>query len=40
MQMIKSALREWIKPVSESQSVSLKGTHDSRDVGMTDQKIK
>jgi len=38
--MIKSALGEWIKSVSKSQSVSLKGTHDSGDVGMTDEKIK
>jgi len=38
--MIKSALREWIQPVSKSQSVSLKGTHDSEDIGMTDVRIK
>jgi len=38
--MIKSALREWLKPVSKSQSVSLKGTHDSGDIGMTDDRIK
>jgi hypothetical protein len=38
--MIKSVLREWIKPVSESQSVSQKGTYDSGDVGMTDARIK
>jgi hypothetical protein len=40
MQMIKSVLREWIKLVSKSQSVSVKGTHDSEDVGMTDERIK
>jgi len=38
--MIKSALREWIKPVSISESVSLKGTHESGDIGMTDERIK
>ena len=40
MQVIKSALRERIKPTSESQSISLKGRYDFGYVGMTDERIK